>query len=297
MILVRQPTKVASIESIDQLHPPNRPPPMPRSPANPSPGTTRSLDLGQGVSLDLQYIPPGRFWMGSRDGNPEERPRHQVEILQGFWLARTPTTLAQFQRFRPEHKNNFPNFPDDPRHPVIHVSWTDASAFCQWLTDDFLLRHQEWKTLRAQLPTEAQWEYACRGPDGNPLVESEYWSGDGEAALNKIGWFCGNSAERLQLVGQKPANAWRLCDMHGLVWEWCQEEWNDRPYFSRPEIFAAPANQVASSEWNYPRVGRGGSWIDGAASCRSASKGGHGSACGNWRFGFRVASVARSVRR
>jgi formylglycine-generating enzyme required for sulfatase activity len=244
---------------------------MPRPKIEPPPGTTETFDLGDGVTLDVQYIPAGRFWMGSRDGYPKDQPRHLVEISQGFWLARTPTTLAQFQQFRPQHRNDFSNdVPDDPRHPVILVSWHDASAYCQWLTDKVLSQRQDWKSFRARLPTEAEWERACRGPAGDSLVETEYWSGDGESALEPVGWFDGNSAGRLQPVGQKPANTWELCDMHGLVWEWCLDQYDSNAYQGRGYVDTETGVVAASDDRNAQRVLRGGSWFSSAAFCRSA---------------------------
>jgi formylglycine-generating enzyme required for sulfatase activity len=230
--------------------------------------------------------------MGSRDGNPNEQPRHLVEISQGFWLARTPTTLAQFQRFRPQHRNNFSkDVPDDPRHPVIDVTWHDASAYCQWLTDQVLSQRKDWKSFRARLPTEAEWERACRGPAGDSLVETEYWSGDGESALEPVGWFDGNSAGRLQPVGQKPANTWELCDMHGLVWEWCLDQYDSNAYQGWGYVDTETGVVAASDDRNAQRVLRGGSWNNSAANCRSAIRNRNRADNRNRNNGFRLAVV------
>jgi formylglycine-generating enzyme required for sulfatase activity len=245
--------------------------------------------------------------MGSRelDRYPDERPRHWVEISQGFWLARTPTTLAQFQRYGAENRKlSTEKVPDDPRHPAIGVNWLDASEYCQWLTDKVVSQQKDWKTFRARLPTEAEWERACRGPDGDSLVETEYWSGDGETALAQVGWFFSNSTQRLHPVGLKPANAWGLCDMHGLVWEWCQDLWNDQAYLECGFEVIDPVHDDAALQnvEDAQRVLRGGSWFFSAAFCRSAVRIGSGAAVriragyGSVTFGFRVALVPGPCR-
>ncbi len=174
---------------------------------------------------------------------------------------------------------------------MIHVSWNEALAWAQTLTEKVLSHDKDWKDTRAQLPTEAQWEYACRGPEGDSLVETEYWSGDGEAALEQVGWYAGNSAKRLQPVGQRPANAWGLCDMHGLVWEWCHDEYDENAYTDRGCVDAATGVVSASDDPNTVRVQRGGSFIQPAANCRSAIRSWDVADDESGDYGFRLVVV------
>ena len=262
---------------------------MPRS-LSPSPGETRTLDLGEGVTLDLQYVPAGTFWMGSCDGYPDQRPRHRVEISQGFWLGRTPVTLGQYQVFRRDHRNNFSD--DVPEHPVIVVSWYDTMLYCDWLSTEVLRRDRSWSKWVAALPTEAQWEYACRGEADEGLVETDYWNGDGVQSLAEIGWFDGNSDSRLHPVGAKQqGNAWGLHEMHGLVWEWCQDVYDPQVYGRCADLEVDPVNLDNKGDDDAQRVLRGGSWDFSAADCRSAIRYWNG-AGDRVRFrGFRVAVV------
>jgi formylglycine-generating enzyme required for sulfatase activity len=274
-------------------------------------GTERTLALtgksGQPVTMTFCYIPAGDFWMGSRDGHSSERPRHRVHIAQPFWLGQTPVTLEQFQCFRVRHQNEYSG--DLPQHPVVNVNWQDAIDFCNWLTTSHMAgegkktKSHPWHGSRATLPTEAQWEYACRGPTGNCLVETDYYSGDGVDALQQVGWFDENSGEKLHDGKQKTANPWGLHDMHGLVWEWCLDLWNERAYAVRPPSWvdagtlteeAPPAPRVTSG----PRQGiadsalrvlRGGSWYNSAAGCRSAVRLNTWARNTVWCDGFRVA--------
>ena len=274
-------------------------------------GTERTLTLtgksGQPVTMTFCYIPAGDFWMGSRDGRDRERPRHRVHIAQPFWLGQTPVTLEQFQCFRVRHQNEYSG--DLPQHPVVEVNWQDAIDFCKWLTRRHMAgegkktKSRPWHGCRATLPTEAQWEYACRGPTGSSLVEMEYCSGDGVDALQQVGWFDKNFGGNLHAVKQKAANPWGLHDMHGLVWEWCLDLWNEEAYVTRP-LLRAETGTLLGAELQHPsapnddepdsadsalRGLRGGSWFDSAAGCRSAFRNRIGAGLADWDNGFRVA--------
>jgi formylglycine-generating enzyme required for sulfatase activity len=274
-------------------------------------GTERTLTLtgksGQPVPMTFCYIPAGDFWMGSRDGSDAERPRHRVHIAQPVWLGQTPVTLEQFQCFRAQHQNNFSG--DLPQLPVVQVNWQDAIDFCKWLTEGYMAgegkktKSRPWHGCQATLPTEAQWEYACRGPTGSSLVEMEYCSGDGVDALQQVGWFRENSGRNLHAVKQKAANPWGLHDMHGLVLEWCLDLWNEEAYVNRP-LLRAERSTLPAAELGHPstpsddepgsadstlRGLRGGSWGDSAASCRSAIRDRIAAVGAYWYYGFRVA--------
>jgi len=165
-------------------------------------------------------IPAGRF----RTGSPEdeegrfdrEGPQHEVVVKSPFRLAAVPVTNAQFVAFDPGHQpHRWIGVPESelPHHPVVNVTWYQAVAFCRWLSASF-----PW-TRGARLPTEEEWEYACRAES-----ESRYWSGDSEKDLARVGWYNDNSEGRTHRVGEKLANPWGLYDVHGNVFEWTRSE-------------------------------------------------------------------------
>jgi formylglycine-generating enzyme required for sulfatase activity len=200
------------------------------------------LMVHQDTGMTLVWVPPGRFQMGSEKGGGDERPIHPVELTKGFYLGKYPVTNEQYAKFlatRPEHVEA-PEYWDErkfnqPQQPVVGVSWEDAAAFCHW--------------MGGRLPTEAEWEYACRA--GSPY---EYCFGDDEKLLGDYAWFAKNSGGRTQPVGGKLPNAWGLHDVHGNVWEWCQDPYEDT-YYSR-----SPAQDPPGPDSGSFRVLRGGSW-------------------------------------
>jgi formylglycine-generating enzyme required for sulfatase activity len=204
-------------------------------------------------NVELVWIPGGEFMMGSPEGEgyENERPRHRV-VLDGFYLARTPVTNASYQLFLAGNpKVEKPRYWEDarfhqPNQPVVGVSWHEAVAFCEW--------------AGLVLPTEAQWEYACRAG-----TTSRYSSGDDDAALAEVGWYSENSGKRLHAVAELPANAWGLHDMHGNVWEWCRDA--RAPY----NMAVAPGNRLRGEPVpGDHRVMRGGSFVNSADVARSA---------------------------
>ena len=257
---------------------------------------------GTGVEMFFRWIAP-RGWngepiyarLGGRGGWRNEEPAHRVRLAGPFWLAETPVTQAQFGLWIKaegvEHKNNFKNRPD---HPAESLDWRQAQRYCAWLTAtaprDFPAG------FRACLPTEAEWEYACRGG-----TDTEYHTGDGEAALRQAGWFAGNSGRETQPVGGKEANPFRLRDMHGNVWEWCHDVWAADAYRRRVDGDLDPGAGARDRDWaggwermlanENPRVLRGGSWDSSAWVCRSTFRGGREPVVRLWNFGFRVCLV------
>jgi formylglycine-generating enzyme required for sulfatase activity len=151
-----------------------------------------------------------------------------------------------------------------PDRPVEKVTWFDAVEFCRKLSEldpRYVYR----------LPTESEWEYACRSGTASPF----YWDGEDEVepegaiAVEDYGWHYGNSGSRTRPVAQKSPNAWGLYDMHGNVWEWCLDEYVDRhPLRAPPADRSAAANAALAEK----RVVRGGSWITHAGKCRSACR-------------------------
>jgi formylglycine-generating enzyme required for sulfatase activity len=216
-----------------------------------------------------------------------------VRISQGFWLGQTAVTLRQYRRFYKNYRHNFSDaVPDELQHPVIGVSWHEAMQYCDLLTQEIQRRDKGWAKWVATLPTEAQWEYACRGETAGGLVETDYWNGDGEQALAEIGWFDGNSDRRLHPVGTKQrGNAWGLHDLHGLVWEWCQDIYDPHAYGRCADLTVDPGNLDNKGDNHAQRVLRGGSWFDSAAHCSSAIRFWIGADDWSGNFGFRVAVV------
>jgi formylglycine-generating enzyme required for sulfatase activity len=181
----------------------------------------------------------------------DEQPVHTVSV-PSFWLAETPVTNAQYRAFVEATGHPAPPSWKDRRfnadeQPVVTVSWEDAQAFCRW--------------AGLRLPSEAEWEYACRAG-----TTTEFWFGDDEERLADYGWFEGNSEGELQRVARKPANPFGLHDMHGNVWEWCQDRWH-KDYKGAPED--GSAWEEGGSEY---RVNRGGSFRSGAGIARSACR-------------------------
>ena len=215
-----------------------------------------------GVRMELRWIPPGRFLMGSPEDEvgrwKAEGPQHEVRITRGFWLGATPCTQAQWQAVTGQNPSHFKH---DPACPVETVSWEDCMAFCRQL--DSLL-----PGLGAGLPTEAQWEYACRAGTASAFNDgSACRMPEGEdSALDILGWYGRNSGSATHLVAEKNPNAWGLYDMHGNVWEWCSDLFADSYSFKAQTDPTGPFEGVR-------RVVRGGSSWSAAKNCRSAYRG------------------------
>ena len=205
--------------------------------------------VGNSVRMTFRLVQPGTFLMGSESDDSEcrEMPVHPVTLSSPFFLAACPVTQAEYERVTRARPSLF----SGPNRPVELVSWDDATAFCRTLSDV--------EGVAYRLPTEAEWEYACRAGSA-----AEYCFGDEAHRLDEYAWHLGNSNRQTHDVGQKKPNAWGLHDMHGNVWEWCQD-W----YGSYPAVAQADPTGPASGD---ARVLRGGSWSLGACSCRCASR-------------------------
>ena len=250
------------------------------------PRTQRAIDLGDGIRLDLVLLPPGEFVMGSATGAADQQPLCRVQSDRALWLGTCEVTNAQYARFDPGHdsrveKKNATQYGVQgypmhlPEQPVVRVSWSEAIAFCRWLSE----RTGE----RFSLPTESQWEYACRAGTATP-----FWYGDLDCDFSrhanladaKLVEFASdvwdpnkplvkptrynefipkdarfNDGAMLSVApGRYESNAWGLCDMHGNVAEWTRSAYRPYPYVSddgRNDEHAADR-----------RVVRGGSWRD-----------------------------------
>jgi len=230
-------------------------------------------DLGDGVSLTLMLIPDGEFTMGAPKDEPDsedsERPQHLVRVSR-FLMGRYPVTQAQwrvvagYEQVDRELKPDPSSFKGDDR-PVEQVSWYDAVEFCQRLSRTTKKNYH--------LPSEAQWEYACRAE-----TETAYHFGD-EITKDLANY----SGEQTTPIGQYPANRWGLYDMHGNVWEWCQDYWHEN-YKGVPTDGGAWIDDRESGL----RVVRGGSWAYFPGGCRSAFRFGFTPVNDDYAFGFRV---------
>jgi len=242
-------------------------------PAAPPRGRELVLDLGKGVTMKLVRIPAGRFLMGSPEAEADrerhEGPRHWVRISRPFHMGVTEVTQGQYEAVMGTN----PSKSQGANRPVESVSWQDAVRFCRKLSA---------KTRRRiVLPTEAQWEYACRAGS-----KTRFSSGDSDADLAPHGWSRQNSGLHTHEVGKKKPNAWGLHDMHGSIWEWCAD-WYGEDYYRRSSRTdpQGPGNGSA-------RVLRGGSAFDHPKSCRSALRHRIAPDGRHFNVGLRVASSA-----
>jgi formylglycine-generating enzyme required for sulfatase activity len=240
----------------------------------------RTEDLGKGITLEMVYIPSGTFTMGSPENEKErmsrESSQHQVTV-PAFFMAKYPVTQAQWQAII----GNNPSFFKGENRPVEKVSWEESVEFCQRLTE------KTGKTYR--LPSEAEWEYACRAGTTTPFYFGETittdlvnYHGDYPYGSAPKGVYRGKTTD----VGSFPPNAFGLYDMHGNVWEWCADHWHEN-------YEGAPTD---GSVWKESGdeglfVLRGGSWGDGAGRARSAGRGGGSRADRDGDLGFRLASL------
>ena len=279
-----------------------------------SPPKELTVDLGGGVKMEFVLIPAGEFMMGSHESAEEvakksgkkgakadlfkkEHPLHKVTITKPFYLGKYEATVGQFRAFvkstgyktdaekdgkggwgfnrksgkgeqKPEYTWRNPGFTQTDKYPVANVSWNDAVAFCKWLVG------KDRKTYR--LPTEAEWEYACRAG-----TRTAYYHGDDPEGLAKVGNVPDASLKRIMSqatrvikaddgyafaapVGQFKPNEYGLYDMHGNVWEWCQDRYG-ADYYAKPPKVDPQGPDTGSS-----RVLRGGGWDLNPFVCRSA---------------------------
>jgi formylglycine-generating enzyme required for sulfatase activity len=230
------------------------------------------------IGMKLVLIPSGEFLMGSPDsdiGAPgDERPQHRVQIMRPFYLGATEVTQGQYRTVTGQSPSNFREVDD---LPVEQVSWNDAIAFCNKLSE---LEKGQLGGAQYRLPTEAEWEYACRGG-----ATPRYSFGDDAASLRKFAWYDGNSGSKTHPVGEKRPNDFSLFDMHGNVWEWCQD-WYDKDSYGQ-SLGADPCGPSQAAV----RVVRGGGWYSDLQSCRSATRDRLAPVLRRSNLGFRVARV------
>ncbi len=271
----------------------------------PSPSGAQSFnpkEIKNSLGMKLVYIPPGKFTMGSPESEagrePQETP-HEVELTKGFYMGAYEVTVGQFKQFvtaskyttdgerdgkgaygidadgkindmKPEFTWKNPGFEQTDQHPVVNVSWSDAKAFCKWLSE------KEKKTYR--MATEAEWEYACRAGTKTTYVHGDDPEGlatigngaDATARAKYPGWSIGIKAKDGYVftapVGQFKANAFGLYDMHGNVWEWCEDWYMPNSYFKEKQV--DPTGPTTGKA----KVQRGGGWSSDAKRLRSAAR-------------------------
>jgi formylglycine-generating enzyme required for sulfatase activity len=237
------------------------------------------------ISAEFVVIPPGHFLMGSNNALYSEAPVHSVCFQSSFLLGRYPVTQAQWQAVMGFNPSSFGNHPDQP---VENVSWDEATEFCRRLGAQ--------SRRRVRLPSEAEWEYACRagttnefflGPWG-PFVDDSEIPWAVRDALLDYAWFDLNSGGRSQPVGLKRPNPWEIHDMIGNVWEWCADVWHG-DYVGAP----SDGGPWLERDGQQPRrCLRGGAWDMSAFRCRATYRSHDHKTLATNRFGFRMAMDA-----
>ncbi len=233
-----------------------------------------AIDLGGGVTLDLVLIPPGMFDMGSPDtetGRWEaEGPVHRVRISRAFYMGKYEVTQEQWEMVMGERRGGFQTRPYNPKLPVEEVSWDGCQEFLRRLEATGLRRERpQVSGLKPQgyrLPTEAEWEWACRAG-----TRTRFSFGDADARLGEYAWYDGNSGSTTHPVGEKQPNAWGLHDCHGNVWEWCSDwygEYSPNPWPGKFRWTRDPVGPPSGAG----RVLRGGSWYYSPGRCRSSCR-------------------------
>ncbi len=265
------------------------PAPAPEPPAEPKPGDGWT---DPALGLRFRYVPAGTFRMGSPEsekGRDGWEKLHAVTLTRGFWIGETEVTQEQFERFvaatgyRTEAEKEGWSLAwtgsewgrkegvswrrsGGAEHPVVHVSWNDAQAFCAWASRE--------TGVEIHLPTEADWERAARAGTGTATYAGNLTlRGDCDAPeLDAIAWYCGNSGSASHPVGGKAANGWGLHDMLGNAWEWVEDAADLRRRKIVTTTYVGDAKDPLSTEGSR-RVIRGGSWVAVAPGVRASVRG------------------------
>ena len=221
------------------------------------------------TGIEFVLIPPGSFMMGSTNGGADEKPVHQVTISQAFYIGRYEVTQAQWQSVMGNNPSYFKDCGGNC--PVEQVSWDDAQNFINKL-------NERYDGFSYRLPTEAEWEYACRAGTNRDYAGN----------LDEMAWYSANSGSETHAVGGKQPNGFGLYDTLGNVWEWCRD-WYDANYYA-----SSPATDPQGPGSGQYRVLRGVSWNYDAARLRSAFRGWNTPDYRGNYHGFRVVAVART---
>jgi formylglycine-generating enzyme required for sulfatase activity len=232
------------------------------------------------IEKDMIPVSAGLFEMGSPDnevGRYESETRHQVKVSD-FLISRYQVTNRLYEKFDPSHQKHRDEYSDDNNQPVNYVNWFEAVMFCRWLS--------------CQLPSEAEWEYACRAGTTSPFntgdnltTDQANYDGDYPYDNNPKGKYIGKTTP----VGSYPPNGWGLYDMHGNVWEWCMD-WYGKEYYDDCKKQGIVENPVGPETGSY-RVLRGGCWYINAQFCRCAYRYFNTPAYRSFSIGFRLVFV------
>lgn len=227
-------------------------------------GFFQSFAVGDVVQR-MRWIPPGSFLMGSPEsevGRSDYETQHSVEFTNGYWLGDTPVTQALWLAVMGTNPRALVD-QDEPTRPVEQVSWEDCEVFLQRLNERI-------QGLEARLPTEAEWEYACRAGTTTATWVGELKPGLPKTAppLEAIAWYHANAVGRTHPVAQKQANPWGLYDVLGNVYEWCRDVY--APYSTAHAVDPNPVNRVRTV--GAYRVVRGGGWGSYARHVRAANR-------------------------
>lgn len=219
----------------------------------------RKTVVVNGVEFAFRWVPAGSFVMGSpltEPGRFDDETPHKATLTKGFWIMETETTQKQWSAVMGDNPSRF----KDESKPVECVSWSDCQEFCKKCSQ---------LGLKLQLPTECQWEYACRAGSAGA------YPGD----LEKTTWYADNCGGKTQPVGSKEPNAWGLYDMTGNVWEWCADWYGA---YENKDVTDSTGPQTGSF-----RLFRGGGWHESANYCRCATRGYSDPDYQDGNFGFR----------
>jgi formylglycine-generating enzyme required for sulfatase activity len=223
------------------------------------------------LELAMQWISPGSFTMGSPAGEADrstDERQHEVTLSAGYWLGKYEVTQREYTEVMGSSPSHFKG----DALPVENVSWEEAKEFCRKLTERERSAGRLAEGYEYRLPTEAQWEYACRAGTRGAFA--------GE--LSEMAWYGGNAGGKTQPVGKKRANDWGLHDMHGNVWEWCEDWYGEYAGGTRVTNPTGAASGTL-------RVFRGGGWFFTSAGCRSAFRDGFSPDYRYFYLGFRAA--------
>ena len=284
-----------------------------------------AVEYENSIGMKFRLIPPGEFLMGStpeeieaalvvagedqtwRERINSEAPQHKVILTQPVYVGVTEVTQAQYEQVMGTNPSHFSATGEGKdavatletgNLPVETVSWNDAAEFCIKLSQQEELKPFYFRSGQTvtplegtgyRLPTEAEWEYACRAG-----TTSRFWSGDEDNDLFVAGWFSGNSGGRTHVVGELRSNPFGLSDVHGNAWEWVQDNWYPA-FYARFKEDAAINPSIAFSAGSQ-RVLRGGGWLHFPSDCRSSGRHATHPTNRHNTIGFRVVLVADSVR-